>query len=116
MYDSENSISVGDYDMSKELRLKIRDLKNKITGKDKVIEEYNKATMEIATLSDKEKDPEVKKKLLDLYQQVTDEKWEKTGKSSMTVSDYNPYKGSKKKTRKKIEMAKVGLKKIKGGR
>ena len=31
MYDSENSISVGDYDMSKELRLKIRDLKNKKT-------------------------------------------------------------------------------------
>lgn len=100
----------------KELRLKIRDLKNKITGKDKVIEEYNNATMNIANLSDNEKDPKVKKQLRDLYDKVTDEEWVKTGKTAMAIKSYNPYKGSKKETRKKIEMAKLGLKKIKGGR
>ena len=97
---------------AKSLRLKIRDIKNKITGKDKVIEEYNKATMNIANLSDNEKDPKVKKQLMDLYQNVTDEQWVKSEHGGMAIVDYNPYKGSKKETRKKIEMAKLGLEKI----
>jgi len=96
----------------KQLRLKIRDLKNKILGKDKVIEEYKAKTYEIANLSDKEKDPEVKKKLLELYQKVTDEKWYKDDDGVFGSSSYDQYKGSKKTTRSKIELAELGLKQI----
>lgn len=101
-------------DMDKRsISLKIRDLKNRITGKDKVIEEYNKTMHKIATLSDNEKNPEVKKQLMDLYQTVTEEEWVKSDTGGMAICDYNPYKGSKKETREKIEMANAGLKKIK---
>ena len=100
----------------KQLKLKFRDIRNKITGKDKVIEEYQKTTMDIATLSDKEKDPKVKKELRKLYKDVTEEKWKIKENYASVHDSFNPYKSTKKATRKKIEMAQLGLKKIKGGR
>ena len=96
---------------AKQLRLRLRDLKNKITGKDKVIEKYNETTHKIATLSDKEKNPDVKKKLMELYEKVTDEKWH-TDDNVAWSDSYNPYKGRKKTTRSKIELAETGLKQI----
>jgi len=101
---------------SKKLKLKARDMFNKITGKDKVIEQYNELTHEIAASSDKEENPEKKKDLMKLYKDVTDEKWVNDEKGGCYSDDYNPYKlkNSKKKTRAKIDMARMGLEKING--
>ncbi len=101
----------------KELKLRARDYKNKITGKDKVIKEYNEVVHEMTSASDKEKDPEIKKELMALCDNVLESKWH-TAKDGMSVSydSYNPYEGSKKKTLSKIEMAKIGLEKINASR
>ena len=100
----------------KQIRLKVRDAKNKITGKQGIIDEYNSLTQEIAESSDNEKNADRKKGFQTLYQEVTDEKWETNENGSITISDHNPYKEKKKDTKKKIEIAQQGLAKMRDGR
>lgn len=96
----------------KELKLKLRDIKNRLTGKQEVIDQYYGATHEIAQSSDKEEDPERKQELQDLYKKVTDEKWVKDEQGGWGSESHDPYKRKKKDTKKKIEEARQGLERI----
>lgn len=100
----------------KEIKLKLRDAKNKLTGKQKIIDEYNNLTSDIAHTSDNEENPEKKDKLMNLYGEVTRQEWESKEDGSFCVSDHNPYNARKKETKKLINIAKQGLAKINRGR
>lgn len=100
----------------KSLKLRIRDSVNKITGKQKVIDDYFKVSQEIAELGvkkDQERDPVITEKINNLYQRVTDTKFIQNGES-ITIDSYDPYKGSKKETQKRTEMGVKELKELKG--
>lgn len=79
----------------------IRDLKNKITGQQELIDEYNVITAKIAKASSKEPGKTARKaELLEAYHILEEDKFI----SEEEQSSFNPYTASKRTVKAKVEL------------
>lgn len=82
----------------------IRDLKNKITGQQELIDEYNAITMKIAKASDKEPSKTARKAQLQKAYETLDETTYKSTDIGFEIGGFNPYHASKRAVKAKVEL------------
>lgn len=85
----------------KNAQIKLRNTVHKITGQDKLIEQYYSMLLELSNLSDKMTDKELKAKLQKDLDKLTDSFVKTVGNGdygAFTIESFNPYKISNKKT------------------
>lgn len=94
----------------KQAKIKIRDTVNKLTGQDKLIEQYYSILLKLYQLSDNMTDESIKAKLQKDLDKLT-ESFMKTIKGkysdSFTIESFNPYKiSNRNKLKSKVVIAK----------
>ena len=97
----------------KRLYLAFRDGINKLTGKQPLIEEYNRAVQALFDKSDSLRGDPKQKELLEQVQQITEEQWiPQENKNVVAIDNFNPYliKTSKAKIKSKLGMLKQLMK------
>ena len=99
----------------KELRLKLRNAKNHIIGKQHIIDEYNALESQICSISDNmHKEDPLKQYVMRNLLKIREERlmFADTTFSAFYVVSYNPWKGTKSKTQRKIQEYKQLLRTI----
>lgn len=109
---------MADNSKARQFRIAIRDIKNKITGKQPLINEYETATVKLAKAADQApKNSDLKRQLLEALDKLYDgEALKKTsyddGMTFVGGSEFNPYDVKKDALKKKVEMSRMFLKKF----
>ncbi len=94
---------VENYQLRK-LRIAVRDLKNKITGKQELIEEYYVITHKITTASDNTPSgTERKLRLMEAYNTLSETTYAPAD-FGFTIDGFDPYRASKRAVKKKVEL------------
>ncbi|MBQ0013357.1 MAG: hypothetical protein KBS86_02190 [Proteobacteria bacterium] len=88
----------------RQFKIAIRDLKNKATGQQKLIDEYNAIAHKIAVASDKEPTKTARKAQLQEAFRILDETTYKTTDSGFEMDGFNPYTASKSVVKAKVEL------------
>lgn len=87
----------------KEVKLQFRDAKNRITGKQAAIDEYNALTLQICYISDRlANDNPLKKTIIENINRICEKKCCDGPYGSFFIDSYNPWASSKSTTNKKI--------------
>jgi len=96
----------------KQIRLNIRDIKNKITGKQQIIDQYNCLISDLAKISaETTNNPALKKYILSTLDEVT-ESAPVYSANTTYIDSYNPWHGTKAKTRAKINRLMLALTRV----
>ncbi|MDE5615880.1 MAG: hypothetical protein K2I81_03550 [Alphaproteobacteria bacterium] len=94
---------------TKQIRLKFRDAINKMTGKQPLIEEFNDLSQQLCELSDKTPvGTPMKKRIMASIDSILEHETIST-EHGFYIDSYDPYKGSKATTKKKIDALKAAL-------
>ncbi|MDE6481461.1 MAG: hypothetical protein K2L25_01405 [Alphaproteobacteria bacterium] len=94
---------------TKQIRLKFRDAINKITGKDVLIKEFYSLSRRLCEISDRTPvGTPLKKQIMNSIDSILEQETVYT-QHGFYIDSYDPYKGSKATTQKKIEALKMAL-------
>lgn len=88
----------------RKFKVAVRDLKNKITGQQELIDEYYAITHKIATTSDNTPSGTARKsQLMEAYKTLDETTYTPTD-FGFTIGGFNPYSASKRAVKAKVEL------------
>ena len=94
---------------TKQIKLSLRNAINKITGKQVLIDEFYSLSFQLCEMSDNTPvGTPLKKQIMDRINSILEQETVYT-QHGFYIDSYNPYKGSKATTQKKIEALKMAL-------